>query len=141
MRAPCRNSRVRFPPACVSSCVGVPPRQMNSYCSHFIAVCLFLLLWDGDVPWDDRALILVLPDSYAFLCMFFPFVIHSSISLLPSPCSGQGRGWELQWVALAMPHASGCLFLLWPDRLPKRKTNQNMSVVLNYKSGCSKCMK
>lgn len=107
--------------ACVSSCVGMPPRQMNSYCSHFIAVCLFLLLWDGDVPWDEKALILVLPGLYAFLCMVFPFVIRSSISLLPSPHSGQGREWELQWVALAMPHASGCLFSSMARLAPKKE--------------------
>lgn len=83
---------------------------MNSYCSHFIAVCLFLLLWGADVPWYDKALILVLPGSYAFPCLVFPFVIRSSISLLPSPRPGQGREWELQWVVLATPHASGCLF-------------------------------
>lgn len=99
----------------------MPPRQMNSYCSHFIAVCLFLLLWDGDVPRDDKALILVLPGSYAFLCMVFPFLIHSSISLLPSPGSGQGGEWELQWVALATPHASGCLFSSMARLAPKKE--------------------
>lgn len=89
---------------------------MNSYCSHFIPVCLFLLLWGGDVLWDDRTLVLVLPGSYAFsICHLFFHFPASQSSFWP------GREWELQW--LCWP----CLMLLMPVSSMARLTPKKES--------------